>query len=312
MAGRRHGVADLGLADVLDPGDQVAHLAHTQALAGLGVGRDDADLQQFVSGAGGHHQDALARSDLAVHHADVRHHAAVDVVDRVEDHRAGGRVGVALRGRHLTHHVVEQVGDALAGLAGHPQHVAGFAADDVGDLARVAVRIGGGQVDLVEHRNDVQVAVQRQVEIGQRLRLDALGGVHQQHGALTGLQRARHLVGEVDVTRGVDQVQHVVVVAHPPGQPHVLRLDGDPALPLDVHPVEVLGTHRPLIDNAGELKHPVRQRRLAMVDVSDDAEIPNLRRRGEGLVGETADGNLLEAAVFEYSAYPWTAVGTQS
>src|SRR5437588_4867304 len=30
-----------------------------------------------------------------------------------------------------------------------------------------------------------------------------------------------------------------------------------------------------------------------MVDVSDDAEIPNLRRRGEGLVGETADGNLL-------------------
>jgi hypothetical protein len=30
-----------------------------------------------------------------------------------------------------------------------------------------------------------------------------------------------------------------------------------------------------------------------MVDVSDDAEVPNLRRRGEGLVGETADGDLL-------------------
>ena len=46
-------------------------------------------------------------------------------------------------------------------------------------------------------------------------------------------------------------------------------------------------------DNAGELKHPVGQRGLAVVDVSDDAEVPNLRRRGEGLVGETADGNLL-------------------
>jgi hypothetical protein len=46
--------------------------------------------------------------------------------------------------------------------------------------------------------------------------------------------------------------------------------------------------------------------------VSDDAEIPNLRRRGEGLVGETADGNLLEAAVFECPAYPWTAVRAQS
>jgi hypothetical protein len=30
-----------------------------------------------------------------------------------------------------------------------------------------------------------------------------------------------------------------------------------------------------------------------MVDVGDDAEVPNLRRRGEGLVGETTDGNLL-------------------
>ncbi len=45
----------------------------------------------------------------------------------------------------------------------------------------------------------VQVAVQRQVQVGQRLRLDALGGVDQQHRALAGLQRARHLVGEVDV-----------------------------------------------------------------------------------------------------------------
>jgi hypothetical protein len=27
--------------------------------------------------------------------------------------------------------------------------------------------------------------------------------------------------------------------------------------------------------------------------VGDDAEVPNQRRRGEGLVGETADGNLL-------------------
>src|SRR5690349_8748740 len=78
-----------------------------------------------------------------------------------------------------------------------------------------------------------------------------------------------------------------------PRQANVLRLDRDTALALDVHPVEVLGAHRPLVDDAGELQHPVGQRGLAVVDVSDDAEVPNLRRRGEGLVGETADGNLL-------------------
>ncbi len=78
-----------------------------------------------------------------------------------------------------------------------------------------------------------------------------------------------------------------------PRQPHVLGLDGDAALALDVHPVEVLGAHIPVRDDTGELQHPVGQRGLAVVDMGDDAEVPNLRRRGEGLVGETADGNLL-------------------
>ena len=189
--------------------------------------------------------------------------------------------------------MVEQVGDTLTCLARYPQDVARLAADDVRDLAGVAVGVGGGQVDFVEHRNDVQVAVERQVQVGQRLRLDALGGVDQQHRTLASLQRARHLVGEVDVAGGVDQMQDVVGTVNLPGQPHVLRLDGDAALALDVHPVEVLRAHRPLVDDAGELQHAVGQRGLAVVDVGDDAEVPNLRRRGEGLVGEAADGNLL-------------------
>ena len=159
--------------------------------------------------------------------------------------------------------------------------------------AGVAVRVGGRQVDLVEHRDDRQVAVQRQVQVGQRLRLDALGGVDQQHRALAGLQRPGHLVGEVDVAGRVDQVQDELLVRHTPGQPHVLGLDGDTALTLDIHPVQVLRAHRPFVDDTGELQHPVGQRRLAVVDVGDDAEVSNLRRRGEGLVGEAADGNLL-------------------
>ena len=226
----------------------------------------------------------LARGELAVDHADIGDHAAVDVVDRVEDHRAGRRFGVPLGRRHLLDHFVEQLRHALAGLAGHPQHVVGFAADDVRDLGGVALRVGGGQVDLVEHRDDRQVAVQRQVEVGQRLRLDALRGVDQQHRALAGRQRARHLIGEVDVAGRVDQVQDVIGVAgDPPRQPHVLRLDRDAALALDIHPVEVLGAHRPLVDHPGELQHPIGQRRLAVVDVGDDAEVPDLRRRSERL-----------------------------
>ena len=155
-------------------------------------------------------------SDLAVDHPDVGHHAAVDVVDGVEDHRAG---------RARRRRLAGAAPHARRGRAGRrrPRPVLpdtrstslGFAADDVGDLTRVAVRVGGGQVDLVQHGDDVQVAVQGQIEVGQGLRLDALRGVDQQHRALAGLQRARYLVGEVDVARGVDQMQHVIR-AHPP------------------------------------------------------------------------------------------------
>ena len=156
---------------------------------------------------GGHHPDPLARGDPAVDDADVGDDAAVGVVDRVEDHRPGRGVGVALRRRDAGDDLVEQLLDAVAGLGADPQHVVGVAADDVGDLRGVPVRVRGGQVDLVEDRDDREVLLQRQVQVRQRLRLDALRGVDEQHRALAGLQRPADLVGEVDVAGGVDEVQ---------------------------------------------------------------------------------------------------------
>ena len=95
------GVADPGLAHVLHAGDEVADLADAQALAGHRLGGDDADLEQLVGGPRRHHHDALARVEVAVDDPDVGDDAAVGVVDRVEDHRAGRGVGVADRGRDL-------------------------------------------------------------------------------------------------------------------------------------------------------------------------------------------------------------------
>ncbi len=95
------------------------------------------------------------------------------------------------------------------------------------------------------------------------------------------------------MTRSVDEVDDVLVVAHLPREPDVLRLDRDAPLTLDVHAVEVLGTHLPLLDHTGELEHAVGQRRLAVIDVRDDAEIPDPGRIRERLVGEAADGGPL-------------------
>ena len=127
-----------------------------------------------------------------------------------------GASGPLCGGWHFPDDLVEQFGHAFAGLAGYPQHVVGLAADDVRDLGGVPIGVSGGQVDLVEHRDDRQVTVQRQVQVGQRLRLDALRGVDQQHRTLAGGQRPRHLVGEVDMARGVDQMQDVTPVSPQP------------------------------------------------------------------------------------------------
>ncbi len=291
VRGTGHGVADPGLPDVLDPGDQVADLPRGQALAWRGLRRDHSHLERLVRRGGGHHQAALAPGQPAVDHPHVGDDAAVGVVDRVENEPAGRGVRIARRGRDEPDDLVQQFLDALAGLGTDPEHLAGVAADDAGQFGGVTVGLGGGQVDLVQHRDDLEVGVERQVQVGQRLRLDALGGVDEQHGALTGGQAAGNLVAEVHVAGGVDEVEHVLGAAAGPGEPDRLALDRDAALALDVHPVQVLGPHLAAFHHPGELQHPVGQRRLSVIDVRDDAEVPDhglvgMGRRRPGVLGQ--------------------------
>ena len=101
--------------------------------------------------------------------------------------------------------------DAEAGLGRDQDRVGGVEADHVLDLLLDLVGLGGRQVDLVEDRHDLVVVVERLVDVGQRLRLDALAGVDHQQRALAGGERAVDLVGEVDVAGRVDQVEDVVL-----------------------------------------------------------------------------------------------------
>ena len=113
-----------------------------------------------------------------------------------------------------------------------------------------------------------------EIGVGQRLGLDALAGVDDQQRALARRQAAGDLVAEVHVAGGVDQVE---LVGLPVGgrveDADRLRLDRDPALALEIHRVEDLLPHVPLGDRAGQLEDAIGQRRLAMVDVGDDAEV---------------------------------------
>ena len=83
----------------------------------------------------------------------------------------------------------------------------GIEPDHILDLLADALGLGGRQVDLVEDRDDLVIVVDRLIDIGERLRLDALARIDHQQRAFAGRQAADHLIGEVDMAWRVDQVE---------------------------------------------------------------------------------------------------------
>jgi hypothetical protein len=118
-----------------------------------------------------------------------------------------GAVGVARGRRQAGDDGFEHVLDALARLRRAQHGAEGVEAEVVLDLLLHPLDVGRRQIDLVDHRHHLEVVLEGEVEVGHGLRLDALRGVDQQQRALAGHQRAPHLVREVHVPGGVDQVQ---------------------------------------------------------------------------------------------------------
>src|SRR6266436_6430473 len=292
--GEHHGlgvpVARAGLGRrVQDVGDRLAHLRVRHALDGS---REEADLPcaQLVHRAhvGSEHPHLLDLVRLAVRHEEHAHpraHAPVDqpdvdhdplvrVVVRVEDERLERRLRVPRGRRNPADDGLEHFRHSGAVLGRDRERCVAVESQDLRDLRPRAFDVGRGQVDLVDDRHDLEPAVHGEVEIGEGLRLDALARVHDEDGALARGERARHLVGEVDVTGRVDQVERVLVaVARRVEEAHGVGLDGDATLLLEVHRVEdlahgLLGVHR-----AGQREQAVRQGGLAVVDVGDDGKV---------------------------------------
>ena len=228
-------------------------------------------------GARGHHLDFLALLQRAVENAHEHDDAEIGVVPAIDQQRLERRLFVALRRRQAGDDRLQNVGNADAGLGRNQHRLRGVEADHLLDLLLDALGLGGRKVDLVEDGHDLVAGVDRLIDIGERLRLDALRGVDDEQRPLAGLQRARHLIGEVDMAGRVHQIENIVFsVLRPIMQAHRLRLDGDAALALDVHRIEHLLDHLARGERPGLLDQPVGERRLAVVDMRDDREIADV------------------------------------
>ncbi len=238
------GVADLGVADVLDGGREKAHLARAEFADLDRLGHQHAHGFDFKRFAIRHQADALALAHGALHHAHQHDDAAIGVEPGVEDERLQRRIGIAGGRRKPVDDGFEHLVHALAGLGAYRDGVGGVQSNGLLDGFLGAQNIGRGQIDFVDDGNDFEAVVDGQVGVGQRLRLHALAGIHHQQRALARGQRARDFVAEVHVAGRVDQVELVgVAVVGLVHHAHGVGLDGDAALALQIHVVQNLGLH---------------------------------------------------------------------
>jgi len=136
--------------------------------------------------------------------------------------------------------------DAHARFGRNRQRPGAVKPDALLDFSLDPIHLGAGQVDFVEHGDDLMIVVQRQIDVGQGLGFNALRGVHDQQRTFTGRQRARNLIVEVHMPRRVDKVQLIdLAVLRGVGNAHGLRLDGDAPFPFQVHFIQILLARRP-------------------------------------------------------------------
>ena len=280
----RHRVADAGVGHFLDGGGEEADLAGAQLVDHLALGPRYADPFDLVGPAGRHQLDPLALADLAIDDAQQHDDAEIGIVPAVDEERLQRRVAVALGRGQAVDDRLQHIGHAEAGLGRDLDRVRGVEPDHVLDLLADAFGLRGRQIDLVEDGNDLVIVVDRLIDIGERLGLDPLARIDDEKRTLAGGERARHLIGEIDMARRVDEVEHIFLARfRRVVEAHGIGLDGDAALALEVHRIEDLVDHLPFGDGPAQLDQPVGQRRFAVIDMGDDGEIADMAKIGHSI-----------------------------
>ena len=192
----------------------------------------------------------------------------------VKNQRPQRRGGVPRRRGYTLHNGLEQLVHPRAPPGGNEQGVFRVKAQVFFNLLFRTGHVGGLHVDLVDHRHNFKVVLQREVHVGQGLRLHPLRGVHQQQRPFAGTDRPAHLVGKVHVSGRINQVEPVfAAVRGGIGNRHRLAFDRDAPLPLNIHGVQYLILKVAVFHQARFLDKPVGQRGLAVIDVGDNTKI---------------------------------------
>ena len=271
---RGNRIADLHIGRSLDARADVTHIAGADLVAGLHLEFQHAHLVGIVFAARIEELDVVALAQRTVEDAVVGDDAAEGVEHRVENQRLQRGVLVALRRRYAVDDGLEHLLDSHARLARRQENILILASQQVDDLVLHLVNHGRIHVDFVQHGDDFEVVAHGQVEVRNGLRLNTLRGIDNQQRTFARGNRARNLVGEVDVSRRIDEVERIEfsvggTVLHLDG----VALDGDALLALELHVVEHLSLHLPAGKCACFFYNSVRECRFTVINMGNNTKI---------------------------------------
>ena len=135
---------------------------------------------------------------------------------------------------------IENFLDALASFARGTDDILAIAADEVDDFVLHLVGHSARHIYFVDDGNNLQVVVDSHVEVRDGLRLHTLCGIDHQQRALAGCYRTADLVREVNMSRGVDEIQDILLAVALILHLNGVTLNGNAAFAFQVHVVEHL------------------------------------------------------------------------
>ncbi len=269
-----NGVADLGGSQLLDAGNDKTDLTGPQHITLHRLGRKDTNLLAQLHRTGGHEKYFFLGTQFAINNAHQHDHADIIIEPGIDDQCLERRRRIPLGRRHAGNHRLENIFHTETGLGRGQHRLGGVDTDHVLDFLTGIVRIGRRQVDLVKHRHDFHIEIKSGIAIGHGLGFNPLGSIDHQERTFASGQGTGNFVGEVHMSRRIDQVQVIdLPVPRLVAQGRRLGLDGDTPLALDIHRVENLGFHLAVGQAAAQVNDAISQGRLPVVDVGNDGEV---------------------------------------
>ena len=197
-------VAHFHFRGSFDTGDDVTHIAGGDLLTRGHFEFENTYLVGVVLFAGVDKPHLVAGFHSTIDYFEIGDDAAEGVEYGVKDKALERCVRVSFGRRYTLDDGIQDLWHAFSGLGGTAKNLLAFAPQEIDNLVLYAFGHGVVHVAFIEHWNDLEVMLNRHIEIRDRLRLHALCGIHHKHGALARGDRTRDFITEVHVPRSVD------------------------------------------------------------------------------------------------------------